>query len=106
MFICFVAEEGLDAEPGVIPEPELPSNSEEDIGEGPNLMSPEEKQPVVISDAELSLPDDSLADTDLHDHDLIDSVMYIYFGSSSHSHGTTSRQVNKYFLSSSANFTN
>jgi hypothetical protein len=42
---------------------------------------------------EVMLPDDSLADGDLHDHDLIDSVMYIYFGSSTHTDGGASRQV-------------
>jgi hypothetical protein len=46
------------------------------------------------SDAEeVMLPDDSLADADLHDHDLIDSVMYIYFGSSTRTDGATGRQV-------------
>lgn len=28
----------------------------------------------------MQLPSDSLADTDLHDHDRIDSIMYIYYG--------------------------
>jgi hypothetical protein len=42
---------------------------------------------------EVMLPEDSLADADLHDHDLIDSVMYIYFGSSTHAEGGTGRQV-------------
>jgi hypothetical protein len=42
---------------------------------------------------EVVLPEDSLADADLHDHDLIDSVMYIYFGSSTHTDGGAGRQV-------------
>lgn len=46
-----------------------------------------------IEPEEVVLPDDSLADTDLHDHDLIDSVMYIYFGSSSHTEGGAGKQV-------------
>lgn len=29
----------------------------------------------------IELPDDSLADTDLRDHDLIDNLMYVYYGS-------------------------
>lgn len=29
----------------------------------------------------VELPDDSLADIDLHDHDLIDNLMYVYYGS-------------------------
>lgn len=44
-------------------------------------------------EAEVVLPDDSLADTDLHDHDLIDSVMYIYFGSSERDERGAGRQV-------------
>lgn len=62
-------------EPGVIPDPGLTMTREQ------------------IDPEEVVLPDDSLADTDLHDHDLIDSVMYIYFGSSSHTEGGTGKQV-------------
>lgn len=29
----------------------------------------------------IELPDDSLADTDLRDHDFIDNLMYVYYGS-------------------------
>lgn len=29
----------------------------------------------------VELPDDSLADIDLHDHDFIDNLMYVYYGS-------------------------
>ncbi|XP_066905945.1 uncharacterized protein [Halyomorpha halys] len=39
------------------------------------------------------LPDNSLADTDLHDHDRIDSVMYIYFGGNSRQDTPPGRQV-------------
>jgi hypothetical protein len=49
----------------------------------------EEPEPEV----EIPLPDNSLADTDLHDHDLIDSVMYIYFGSSERDERGAGRQV-------------
>lgn len=62
-------------EPGIIPDPGLP------------IASPQNEAEQVI------LPDDSLADTDLHDHDLIDSVMYIYFGSSSRTDGGAGKQV-------------
>jgi hypothetical protein len=62
-------------EPGVIPDPGLAVTRQHSGTE------------------EVLLPDDSLADTDLHDHDLIDSVMYIYFGSSSHTEGGASKQV-------------
>ncbi|XP_023703884.1 adhesion G-protein coupled receptor D2 isoform X2 [Cryptotermes secundus] len=62
-------------EPGVIPDPGLSVTRQQ------------------IEPEEVVLPDDSLADTDLHDHDLIDSVMYIYFGSSSHTEGGTGKQI-------------
>lgn len=48
---------------------------------------------AVTGEEEIPLPDDSLADTDLHDHDLIDSVMYIYFGASGHDQAPPGRQV-------------
>ncbi|KAJ4436064.1 hypothetical protein ANN_18691, partial [Periplaneta americana] len=62
-------------EPGVIPDPGLTVTRRRSEVE------------------EVVLPDDSLADTDLHDHDLIDSVMYIYFGSSSRTEGAANNQV-------------
>jgi hypothetical protein len=62
-------------EPGVIPDPDLAVTRQWNEAE------------------EVVLPDDSLADMDLHDHDLIDSVMYIYFGSSSHTEGGAGKQV-------------
>ncbi|XP_075214139.1 uncharacterized protein LOC142320317 [Lycorma delicatula] len=61
-------------EAGVLPEP--------DTG-----MQEEEEEVTV------ALPDDSLVDTDLHDHDLIDSVMYIYFGASERDQANPGRQV-------------
>ncbi|XP_054289267.1 uncharacterized protein LOC129004717 [Macrosteles quadrilineatus] len=64
------------AEAAVLPDPEV-EVEEEDV------------EPEV----EIPLPDDSLADTDLHDHDLIDSVMYIYFGSSERDERGAGRQV-------------
>lgn len=39
------------------------------------------------------LPDNSVTDSDLHDHDLIDSVMYIYFGGATHGQRGAGRQV-------------
>jgi hypothetical protein len=62
-------------EPGVIPDPGLAVTRHQ------------------IEPEEVVLPDDSLGDNDLHDHDLIDSVMYIYFGSSSHTEGGAGKQV-------------
>ncbi|KDR13293.1 brain-specific angiogenesis inhibitor 1-like isoform X2 [Zootermopsis nevadensis] len=62
-------------EPGVIPDP------------GPAVTRQWSEAEDIV------LPDDSLADTDLHDHDLIDSVMYIYFGSSSHTEGGAGKQI-------------
>lgn len=70
-YICFVS----GYEPGVIPDP------------GPAVTRQWSEAEDIV------LPDDSLADTDLHDHDLIDSVMYIYFGSSSHTEGGAGKQV-------------
>ncbi|PSN32309.1 hypothetical protein C0J52_15714 [Blattella germanica] len=61
-------------EPGVIPDPGIPVARRQ-------------------NEVEQLIPDDSLADTDLHDHDLIDSVMYIYFGSSSRADGGAGKQV-------------
>ncbi|KAF6215529.1 hypothetical protein GE061_010285 [Apolygus lucorum] len=37
-------------------------------------------RPETFEEEEVQLPSDSLADTDLHDHDRIDSIMYIYYG--------------------------
>ena len=44
----------------------------------PNPEDIDSKYEVDASDVEL--PDDSLADTDLRDHDFIDNLMYIYYG--------------------------
>lgn len=57
------------------------------------LPDPDAAQDVGEPETEVVLPDDSLADTDLHDHDLIDSVMYIYFGSSERDEPGAGRQV-------------
>lgn len=69
-------------------------------------MEVEEEDPE--QEVEVPLPDDSLADTDLHDHDLIDSVMYIYFGSSERDERGAGRQVsvnvNSVFLAVFANY--
>lgn len=62
-------------EPGVIPDP--------------SLQQDESEEPPV------ELPDDNLADTDLHDHDLIDSVVYIYFGGKPRERRGAGRQVSR-----------
>nr|XP_018903047.1 PREDICTED: uncharacterized protein LOC109034384 [Bemisia tabaci] len=59
----------------------------------PDLRDDEAGDAMVESEPEIILPDDSLADTDLHDHDLIDSVMYIYFGGSREDGRGAGRQV-------------
>lgn len=64
-------------EAGILPDPDL--SGEEEI--------------ITETDPEPILPDDSLADTDLHDHDLIDSVMYIYFGAAERDEKMAGRQV-------------
>lgn len=70
-------------EPGVIPDPgrleDAPEGEEEAEQEGIEVEAEEEEE-TDARGLPLHLPDDSLADADLHDHDLIDSVMYIYFG--------------------------
>lgn len=44
----------------------------------PNPEDMDSKYGIDTSNVEL--PDDSLADTDLRDHDFIDNLMYIYYG--------------------------
>uniref|UniRef100_A0A1B6DN44 G-protein coupled receptors family 2 profile 2 domain-containing protein n=1 Tax=Clastoptera arizonana TaxID=38151 RepID=A0A1B6DN44_9HEMI len=60
---------------------------EESVIPEPNLDTDDDLETDAL------LPDDSLADTDLHDHDLIDSVMYIYFGASDRDDGGVGKQV-------------
>ncbi|CAG2054229.1 unnamed protein product [Timema podura] len=72
-----------DLEPGVIPDP----GSQDSPGNEDISVS------GTQDDAQIELPDDSLADTDLHDHDLIDSVMYIYFGAAPHDEGSDGKMV-------------
>nr|CAD7567639.1 unnamed protein product [Timema californicum] len=72
-----------DLEPGVIPDP----GSQDSPGNEDLSVS------GTQDDAQIELPDDSLADTDLHDHDLIDSVMYIYFGAAPHDEGSDGKMV-------------
>lgn len=57
------------------------------------LPDPDNDENEADAEEEVVLPDDSLADTDLHDHDLIDSVMYIYFGSTERDERGAGRQV-------------
>lgn len=78
VIICFsIVDEGY-READLLPDPDV------DVVKG-----------VVEPEPEVVLPDDSLADTDLHDHDMIDSVMYIYFGSSERNERSAGRQVNR-----------
>lgn len=44
----------------------------------PNPESPEKYSVDVLPNVEL--PDDSLADADLRDHDFMDNLMYVYYG--------------------------
>lgn len=46
----------------------------------PNPASLDSRYTVDIL-PNVDLPDDSLADTDLRDHDFIDNLMYVYYGS-------------------------
>lgn len=55
----------------------------------PNPENPEKYSVDVLSNVEL--PDDSLADADLRDHDFMDNLMYVYYGS----HGNNN-QVSNY----------
>lgn len=46
----------------------------------PNPESLDSKYTIDVL-PNIELPDDSLADTDLRDHDFIDNLMYVYYGS-------------------------
>ncbi|XP_068084857.1 adhesion G protein-coupled receptor E1 [Anabrus simplex] len=87
----------INVEPGVIPDPGLQDSPGDEIHlrDGPEDLDDVGPEPddEEEEEEELELPDDSLADTDLHDHDLIDSVMYIYFGAPGRSDGGAGRQV-------------
>ncbi|XP_019871881.2 uncharacterized protein LOC109600211 [Aethina tumida] len=41
----------------------------------------------------IELPDDSLADTDLKDHDFIDNIMYVYYGSHNRNSGSYGPEI-------------
>lgn len=41
----------------------------------------------------VELPDDSLADTDLRDHDFIDNLMYVYYGSHNRNGGSYGSEI-------------
>ncbi|KAJ8972164.1 hypothetical protein NQ317_010119, partial [Molorchus minor] len=41
----------------------------------------------------VELPDDSLADTDLRDHDFIDNIMYVYYGSHNRNAGSYGPEI-------------
>lgn len=42
---------------------------------------------------QVELPDDSLADTDLKDHDFIDNLMYVYYGSQNRNDNTYAPEI-------------
>lgn len=54
----------------------------------PNPESLDSKYTIDVL-PNVELPDDSLADSDLRDHDFIDNIMYVYYGSQN-------RNVNNY----------
>lgn len=66
-----MTEENIKSDPLILPNPEFP----------------ESKYTVDVL-PKVDLPSDTLADTDLRDHDFIDNLMYIYYGS--HTKNTTS----------------
>lgn len=41
----------------------------------------------------VELPDESLADSDLKDHDFIDNIMYVYYGNNNKHAGTYGREI-------------
>lgn len=59
------------------------------------LPNPETVDAKYAFDAlpNVELPDDSLADTDLRDHDFIDNIMYVYYGSHGQYSGTYGREI-------------
>ncbi|XP_077303047.1 uncharacterized protein LOC143923306 isoform X1 [Arctopsyche grandis] len=61
--------------PAIFPNPEMMVYDSEKPGEIPE---PVNNEPDILPEVEL--PDDSLADGDLRERDLIDSVQYVYFG--------------------------
>ncbi|XP_073995154.1 uncharacterized protein isoform X2 [Rhodnius prolixus] len=89
------SKSGSTGQPDIDPDeyysayPDYPEGNVTASGGSAVLPEPE----AVTGEEEIPLPDDSLADTDLHDHDLIDSVMYIYFGASGHDQAPPGRQV-------------
>lgn len=62
---------------------DVTNNSEETIDINPDslILPNSETKHDFDSLPNIELPDDSLADIDLHDHDLIDNLMYVYYGS-------------------------
>ncbi|KAH1003550.1 hypothetical protein HUJ04_003455 [Dendroctonus ponderosae] len=65
------------------------AKSESLIIPNPDTMEPESYAVDILP--QIELPDDSLADPDLKDHNCIDNIMYVYYGSngkSSKSYGT------------------
>lgn len=70
-----------------------------DDGVFPDPIIRDEKMPDTKPEAySVPVPETSLMDSDLHDHDVIDSVMYIYFGGASHGQRGAGHQVLKIFI--------
>ncbi|KAJ8959394.1 hypothetical protein NQ318_022082 [Aromia moschata] len=58
----------------------------------PNPETVDSKYPIDVL-PNIELPDDTLADSDLRDHDVIDNVMYIYYGSHNRSVGSYGPEI-------------
>nr|XP_023026898.1 adhesion G protein-coupled receptor L2-like isoform X2 [Leptinotarsa decemlineata] len=58
----------------------------------PNPESLDSKYTIDIL-PNVELPDDSLADSDLRDHDFIDNIMYVYYGSQHRNVGTYGPEI-------------
>ncbi|KAJ8926550.1 hypothetical protein NQ314_021066 [Rhamnusium bicolor] len=58
----------------------------------PNPESIDSKYTIDVL-PNIELPDDSLADTDLRDHDFIDNIMYVYYGSHNRNAGSYGPEI-------------
>ncbi|XP_057651399.1 adhesion G protein-coupled receptor L2-like [Diorhabda carinulata] len=58
----------------------------------PNHQNLQSKYTVDVL-PNVELPDDSLADPDLRDHDFIDNIMYVYYGSHTRNNGTYGPEI-------------
>lgn len=58
----------------------------------PNPESLESRYTIDVL-PNIEIPEDSLADSDLKDHDFIDNIMYVYYGSHSRNVGTYGKEI-------------